>query len=72
MTLCAAYAHPIEDRVIEEYKADKNRTFDQKINRTNVHSMTQDILIGVFLINHFEKAIEAFDKVVAKPEKLSV
>ena len=65
MTLCAAYAHPIEDRVVEEYKADQNRKFDQKINRTNALSMTQDILIGVFLRNQFEKAIEAFDKVVS-------
>jgi hypothetical protein len=24
MTLCAAYAHPIEDKVVEEYKADQN------------------------------------------------
>jgi hypothetical protein len=65
MTLCAAYAHPIEDKVVEEYKADQSRKFDQKINRTNALSMTQDILIGVFLRNQFEKAIEAFDKVVA-------
>jgi hypothetical protein len=47
MTLCAAYAHPIEERVIQEYKADKNRKFDQKINRTNALSMTQDILYKV-------------------------
>ncbi len=70
MTLCAAYAHPIEDRVVEEYKADQNRKFDQKINRTNALSMTQDILIGVFLRNQFEKAIEAFDKVVAETREI--
>ena len=65
MTLCAAYAHPIEDRVVKEYKADQNRKFDQKINRTNALSMTQDILIAVFLRKQFEKAINAFDKIVA-------
>ncbi len=70
MTLCAAYAHPIEDRVVEEYKADQNRKFDQKINRTNALSMTQDILIGAFLRNQFEKAIEAFDKVVAETREI--
>jgi hypothetical protein len=70
MTLCAAYAHPIEDRVLEEYKADQNRKFDQKINRTNALSMTQDILIGIFLRNQFEKAIEAFDKVVAETREI--
>jgi len=64
MTLCAAYAHPIEEKVREEYKADQNRKHDQKINRTNAVSMTQDILIAVFLRKQFKKAIQAFDKVV--------
>jgi hypothetical protein len=65
MTLCAAYAHPIEDKVVEEYKANENRKFDQKINRTNAVSMTQDILIAVFLRKQFDKALNAFDKIVA-------
>ena len=70
MTLCAAYAHPIEDRVVEEYKADQNRKFDQKINRTNALSMTQDILIAVFLRKQFEKALNAFDKIVAETREI--
>ena len=54
MTLCAAYAHPIEEKVIKEYKADqKQRKYDQKINRTNAMSMTMDILIAV----HHKKTI---------------
>jgi len=61
MTLCAAYAHPIEEKVTEEYRADKSRKFNQKINRTNALSMTQDILIAVFLKQQFEKALQAFD-----------
>ena len=65
MTLCAAYAHPIDERVVEEYKADQNRKFDQKINRTNALSMTQNILIALFLRKQFEKALNAFDKIVA-------
>jgi hypothetical protein len=64
MTLCAAYAHPIEERVVAEYKADGKRKFDQKINRTNAISMTQDILIGLFFRKQYEKALEAFDKIV--------
>lgn len=47
MTLCAAYAHPIEEKVVEEYKADQKRKFDQKINHTNALSMTQEILMAV-------------------------
>jgi hypothetical protein len=39
------YAHPIEEKVREEYKANENRKHDQKINRTNAIAMTKDILI---------------------------
>ena len=70
MTLCAAYAHPIQDRIVKEYKADQNRKFDQKINRTNALSMTQNILIAVFLRKQFEKAINAFDKIVAETREI--
>lgn len=64
MTLCAVYAHPIEEKVTAEYRADQNRKHDQKINRTNALSMTQDILVGVFICNNFQKAMQAFDQVV--------
>jgi Transposase DDE domain len=70
MTLCAAYAHPIEDKVIEEYKADQERKYDQKINRTNALSMTQDILIGVMLRKQFEKALQAFDQIVEQTREV--
>jgi hypothetical protein len=70
MTLCAAYAHPIEEKVREEYKADQDRKFDQKINRTNAVSMTQDILIAVFLRKQFEKALTAFDKIVYETREI--
>ncbi len=64
MTLCAAYAHPIEEKVREEYKADTKRKHDQQINRTNALATTQDILIPVFLKKQFKEAIKAFDKIV--------
>lgn len=64
MTLCAAFAHPIEERVRKEFKADANRKHDQKINRTNAVSMTKDILVGVFIKEQYEKALKAFDKIV--------
>lgn len=70
MTLCAAYAHPIEEKVIEEYKADQERKYDQKINRTNALSMTQDILIPMFIRKQYEKALEAFDKVVTATREI--
>ena len=70
MTLCAAYAHPIEEKVIAEYRADQKRKHAQKINRTNALSMTQDILIGVIIKKKYEKALEAFDKIVASTREI--
>lgn len=61
MTLCASYAHPIEEKVIAEYKADENRKHGQKINRTNAVSMTLDILIPVFVRKKYKEALDAFD-----------
>jgi hypothetical protein len=58
MTLCAAYTHPIEEKVIEEYKADQQqRKYDQKINRTNAMSMAMDILIAAIIRKQFRKAL---------------
>ena len=71
MTLCAAYAHPIEDKVIEEYKADQQqRKYDQKINRTNAMSMTMEIMIAVIIRKQFRKALNAFDDIVEKTREI--
>jgi len=70
LTLTAAYAYPIEQKVVAEYKADEKRKYDQKINRTNAISNTQDILIAVFLKNMVKKAIEVFDKIVARTREI--
>lgn len=64
LTLCATYAHPIEERVIEEYKKDENRKHQQKVNKTNAIAMTKDILIAMLLKKNYRKALDAFDKVV--------
>jgi len=70
LTLCASYAHPIEERVIAEYKADENRKHDQKINRTNAISMTLDILIPVFLKKKYKIALDAFDRIVSSTREI--
>jgi hypothetical protein len=70
MTLCAAYAHPIEEKVIQEYKADEQRKHDQKINRTNALAATQDVLIGLFIRKQYQKAIIAFDDIVEKTREI--
>jgi hypothetical protein len=64
MTLCAAYAHPIEEKVRGEYKADETRKFDQKINHTNAIANTINILIPIFIRKQYHNALEAFDKIV--------
>lgn len=70
MTLCAAYAHPIEEKVISEFKADENRKHDQKINRTNALSMTLDVLIPIFVRKQYEKALKAFESNVANTREI--
>ena len=70
MTLCAAYAHPIEEKVISEYKADENRKHGQKINRTNAIAMTQNILTGIMIKNQYQKALDAFDKIVENTREI--
>lgn len=70
MTLCAAYAHPIEEKVIEEYEADKDRKFDQKINRTNALATTMDILIPTFIRKKYRQALQAFDQIVENTREI--
>lgn len=70
MTLCAVYAHPIEERVVAEFKADENRKYDQKINRTNAISMTLDIIVSVFVRKQYKKALEAFDLNVSETREI--
>jgi len=64
MTLCAAFAHPIENKVIEEYRKDEKRKHSQKINRTNALRATVSILIPMFFRRLYKKSIEAFDDIV--------
>lgn len=64
MTLCAAYAHPIEEKVIAEYQADNKRKHSQKINRTNALATTMDILVPAFIHKKYKEALDAFDLLV--------
>jgi hypothetical protein len=64
MTLCAAYAHPIEEKVIEEFKAGNDRKHGQKINRTNALATTMDILVPTFIRQKYKEGLAAFDSLV--------
>lgn len=70
LSLAAAYGHPIEQKVREEYKADENRKHSQKINRTNALAMTRNMVIEVFLKKMARKALEAFDNIVFKTREI--
>ncbi len=70
MSLTAAYAHPIEEKVKAEYKADESRKHDQKINRTNALAMTRNILVGMFDKSDYRQALKAFDNIVFKTREI--
>lgn len=70
MTMCAAYAHPIEEKVIAEYKEDKERGFSQKINRTYALSAFMDMAIPLFIKRKFEEGMAVFDQLVSKTREI--
>jgi hypothetical protein len=68
MTLCAALAFPIEEKVIAESNADKQKgkiRHHRKINRTFAYWTTKGILIGMFIKRTIKLALAVFDKQVA-------
>ena len=68
MTLCAALAFPIEERIIAECNADKQNgkiKHLRKINRTFAYWSTKCLLIGMFIKKTIKLALAAFDKQVA-------
>ncbi len=62
--MCAAFAHPIEEKVRQEFKAGKQRKYDQKINRTNALANMIDIIVPLLGRKRIRDSIEAFDKLV--------
>lgn len=61
MSLCAAYAFPLEEKVKKEYQQDNQRKHGQKINRTNATAFCRSMLIAVFIKNIVHESIKAFD-----------
>jgi len=61
MSLCAAYAFPIEEKVKKEYQQDNQRKHGQKINRTNAAAFCRSMLIAVFIKSKVHESIKAFD-----------
>lgn len=70
MTLCAAFAHPIDEKVKSEFKADQNRKYSQKINRTHALASVIDGIIPMFLKNKFEQTMKLFDELIYKTREI--
>lgn len=70
LSLTAAYAHPVEERVRKEFRADEKRKHNQKVNRTNAIAATKDILIAMFVKRQYTLALNAFDDIVYKTREL--
>jgi hypothetical protein len=67
MTMCAALAFPIEERVYKEYKEDQKKGLVKhlrKINRTFAYWSAKGILIGMFIKQMIRRALAVFDKEV--------
>ena len=62
----SAYAHPIEEKIKAEYKADQNKKHDQKINRTHALAMTRDMLVSLFARVDHTGTLNAFDQIISK------
>ncbi len=69
MNLCAALAHPIEEKLKKEAK-EQNRKHDYKINRTNAIGYIKESLVGIFIKKKYKKAIAAFDQVLEKTPEI--
>jgi len=71
MTLCSALSHPIEQKVREEFSADKSgNLYSQKMNRTNAMSETSNSLIKLFFDKTYTLILAAMDKVFYKKRTL--
>jgi hypothetical protein len=64
MSLCAALAFPIEERVVKEYKSNTRGNHPRKINRTFAYWSTKTLLIGMFIKKMFKRGLSVFDKQV--------
>lgn len=70
LTLLAAYKHPIEEKVKQEFKKEKDRKYDQKLNSTFALSVLKEGLIGIFIKNQIEKAMKYMDEIIFKTREI--
>lgn len=65
MTLCATLAHPITEKIKEEYNAEKTgNKYDQQINKADALAQTKASLVDIFLKGIHQKAIDVMDFII--------
>jgi len=69
MSMCASLAFPIEEQVKREHEQEK-RKHPAKINRTGALASCRSIIVSIFLKNNHQKALNAFDLIVAKTTEI--
>ena len=70
LSMCAAFSHPIEEKVIAEHRSEDNKKHKQKINRTNALANVMDMLIPMFLKRKPVESLEAFDDIVYRTREI--
>jgi hypothetical protein len=70
ITMCAAFAHPVEEKVRAEYRAAGIEEKAIKINRTNALAMLVDMIVPFFLKKKFERGLQAFDNIVSQTKEI--
>lgn len=70
LSLLAAYKHPIEEKVKEEYKKEINREHEQKINKTFALSVLKDNILEIFIKKNIETTIKYMDELIYKTREI--
>lgn len=70
LTLLAAYKHPIEEKIKQEFKKGNERKHDQKINNTFALSVLKEGLFGIFIKKQMEKAMKYMDEIIFRTKEI--
>ena len=70
LTILAAYKHPIEEKVIEEFKKGENRKHAQKLNNTFALSILREGLIGIFIKKQMKDIMMYMDRIIFKTREI--
>ena len=70
LTILAAYKHPIEEKVKEEFKKGEGRKYDQQINNTFALSVLREGLISIFIKKQLSKAMAYMDHIIYKTREI--